>query len=81
MWDAFVYLSLGVSSALFVTAHVSTAYGPLWRPPRWRAPVALLMPPLGALWAWREGLRVRVIASAAGVFGYAFALAASSWRG
>lgn len=80
MWDAFIYLSLGASSALFLTSHLATAYGLLWRQPRWRAPLAMLVPPLGAFWAWREGLRLRVIATVAAAFGYAFALAAS-WRG
>lgn len=80
MWDAFIYLSLAAFSSLFLTAHLATAYGLLWRRPRWRAPVAALVPPLGAWWAWREGLRVRVIATVAGAFGYAFAFAAS-WRG
>jgi hypothetical protein len=48
-----------LSFALFVTAHVAIAYGLLSRPPRWRAPVALLIAPLGVYWAWRERMRIR----------------------
>jgi hypothetical protein len=81
MRDAFVYLSLGVFSSLFLTAHLATAYGLLWRTPRWRAPLALLLPPLGAFWGWREGLRFRVGAIAVAVIGYALAFAVSTWGG
>ncbi len=45
--------------AALVTAHIAIAWGLLWRAPRYRALVALVVPPLAPYWAWREHMRVR----------------------
>lgn len=42
--------------ALFVTAHVAIVARLLGMPPRWRAAVALLLPPLAFFWAKQEKL-------------------------
>jgi hypothetical protein len=47
------------SFALLVTVHVALAAGLVKRPPRWRGPVALLVPPLAPYWGMRERMRVR----------------------
>jgi hypothetical protein len=59
--------------ALLVTMHVTLAIGLLRRPPRWRVPVGLIVPPLAAWWGWREKMRVRsaLWAIAAVVYGAA----------
>ncbi len=51
--------SVVLAFALFVTAHVAITYGLAFRPPRWRAPVAFVVAPLAAYWAWRERMKVR----------------------
>ena len=52
-------LALVGSFALFLTVHVALAAGLVRRVPRWRAPVALLFPPLAAYWGMRERMRLR----------------------
>lgn len=59
MKDLIVVGTLVLSFALFITAHVTIAYGLLSRKPRWRAPVAFLVAPAAVYWAWREHMRVR----------------------
>ena len=51
--------SLNAGLAAVVTAHLSTVYGLLFRPPRWRAPIAFFLPLLSPYFAFREKLRVR----------------------
>jgi hypothetical protein len=51
--------TLVLAFALFITAHVAITFGLAFRPPRWRAPAALLVAPLAPYWAWREHMRVR----------------------
>lgn len=71
--DIAVVLALALSLATLVTAHAATVYGLLLRPPRWRALAALIAPPLGVYWAWREGMRVRSVAPAVAVVVYVVA--------
>ena len=52
-------LALALSTATMLTAHAATVYGLALRPPRWRALAALVAPPLGPYWTWREGMRLR----------------------
>jgi len=77
--DMVVVIALVVAFALFVTAHVAIVYGLAWRPPRWRALVALLVPFVAPYWAWRERMRVR-----AGLWASAFVVYAVArivgWR-
>ncbi|HTQ08401.1 MAG TPA: hypothetical protein VMI54_31315 [Polyangiaceae bacterium] len=47
-------LSLG----LLVTAHLAIAVGLLGQSPRWRAFVALLVPPLAVVWGLRAGMTI-----------------------
>jgi hypothetical protein len=42
---------------LFVTAHFALVFTLSERPPRFRAVVAFLVPPLAPYWGFREGLR------------------------
>jgi hypothetical protein len=58
------------SFALLVTVHVALAAGLLLRSPRWRAPIAFLVPPLAPYWGMQEGMRVRTALwlSALGVY-------------
>lgn len=71
MKDAAVVLLLSLSVATMVTAYVSTVYGLLWRPPRWRAFAALLCPVLAPYFGLREGMRTRAIALSLSVAVYA----------
>lgn len=57
--DMAVLIALLVAFATLVTAHVTLAIGLARRPPRWRAPVAFVIPPLAPWWGWRERMRVR----------------------
>ena len=69
MKDLIVVATLVIAFALFITAHVTITYGLAWRPPRWRALVALFVAPLAPFWAWREHMRIR-----AGIWGGALVL-------
>jgi hypothetical protein len=53
--DTLVLAALVLGFATLVTLHVSLAVRLLARAPRWRGPVALLVPPLALLWAFRSG--------------------------
>lgn len=59
--DLVVVVVAIVSCALLFTAHVSIVAALVVRPPRWRALVALVVPPLAPYWALREKLRGRAI--------------------
>lgn len=59
MRDSLSIVGLVVAFATFVTVHLAIAVGLVFRFPRWRAPVALVVPPLAAYWALRGGMRVR----------------------
>lgn len=69
MKNLIVVGTLILAFALFITAHVTIVYGLAFRPPRWRALVALFVAPLAPYWAWRERMRIR-----AGVWGTALVL-------
>jgi hypothetical protein len=57
--DEAVSVALVVAFASWVTAHVSLSAGLAAQPPRWRALVALVLPPLAPVWG-RGRMRVRV---------------------
>ncbi|MFO0555024.1 MAG: hypothetical protein U0271_41990 [Polyangiaceae bacterium] len=62
MRDAVVLGMLVLGFAGFITTHFVLAVMLLFAErPRWRGAVALLVPPLGALWAWRAGRKPTVV--------------------
>ena len=73
MKDAVLVLLLSLSVATVITAHVATAYGLLFHHPWWRAPVALVFPPLGVVWGHTVGMRLRPRALLVGAVVYAVA--------
>jgi hypothetical protein len=75
--DLIVVATLVIALASLLTVHVTIAVGLAWRPPRWRALAALLVPPLAPLWAWRERMRVRTIVWVAALALYVVAIIAS----
>jgi hypothetical protein len=66
--DEIVAGSLVLAFAVVVTAHVTLVASLAWQTPRWRALVALVVPPMAPYWGW-NGLRRRsvlwVVAAAA----------------
>lgn len=71
MRDALVTLGLSLGFALALTGVASIAYGLLWRPPRWRALLPLVFPPLAPLLAVRERMFLRAAAVVLGSLLYA----------
>ena len=59
MSPLFVLVLTVVSFAVLFTAHVAIVVGLAFKVPRWRAGVAVVVPPLGAVWAIREKQWVR----------------------
>jgi hypothetical protein len=59
MQDAIIVALLSLSLATFVTAHAATTYGLLFHHPRWRAAIALFLPPLAAVWGHAAGMKLR----------------------
>jgi hypothetical protein len=58
--DEIVAGALLLAFAVVVTAHLTLVAGLAWRAPRWRALVALVVPPLAPYWGW-DGLRQRSV--------------------
>jgi hypothetical protein len=48
---------VAVSLLVFICAHLSLLGGLLVHPPRSRALVALVVPPLAPYWGWQRGLK------------------------
>jgi hypothetical protein len=69
--DALVTLGLSLGLALLVTGLLSTAYGLLWRPRPWRAPLLLLLPIMAPIWAFQERMFLRSAAVVLGALLYA----------
>lgn len=59
--DVFVTVSIIVSFAALLTAHVASCAGLAARDPWWRGALALVFPLLAPVWAFREGMRGRAI--------------------
>lgn len=55
--DVLLVLGPSLSLALLVTAHVALVAALAVRRPRWRAAVALVVPPLAVVWGAQEKLR------------------------
>lgn len=54
-----VLVALLGSFAVLLTVHVALAAGLFLKGPRWRGPVALLVPPLALYWGMHERMRLR----------------------
>lgn len=78
MKDIVVVALLVLAFASLVTTHVAIAFGLLRRRPRWRAVVALALPPLAPYWAWREQMRTRAALWVGALAVYAVALLLAS---
>ncbi len=50
------------SFATLLTAHIAIVIGLARKAPRWRALVAVVLPPVGAVWAIRDKQRLRGVA-------------------
>jgi len=73
MQDEIVVAMFVLSFALWVTSHLAIMVGLLARPPRLRAPVALVVAPLAPYWAVRERMLARAIAWVVGGVAYGMA--------
>ncbi len=56
--DLALLLLLSLALGLLVTSHVALAALLVARRPRWRALLALVVPPLAPYWGWTEGLKI-----------------------
>ena len=54
-------LTLVGSFAILCTAHLALALGLALKKPRWKAPLALLLPPLAPYWGYGAKMRFRVV--------------------
>lgn len=77
MTDILIVATLVLAFALAVTVHVAIALGLLKRTPRWRAPVAFVVPVFAPYWAWREHMRRRAVLWGLAVAIYLIALIAA----
>ena len=57
--DIAIVVALLGSFALLLTVHVALAIGLLLRRPRWRGPLALVVPPLAPYWGISAKMRIR----------------------
>jgi hypothetical protein len=54
--DAIITAALALGLATLITVHVALSWRLFWyQRPRWRGLAALLIPPLGLIWALRAG--------------------------
>ena len=78
--DAIILGGLVLGFATLVTVHLALAFRLTVRSrPRWRGPVALVVPPLAVIWAFKAGWRRSAIVWLAAVLIYAIALIAAQW--
>lgn len=68
---AIVAAALGIVAG----AHVALLVGLARIQPRWRAAVALVVPPLAPYWGYRAGMRIRVYAWIGALLAYAIGVA------
>ncbi|HEY2510246.1 MAG TPA: hypothetical protein VGI39_05300 [Polyangiaceae bacterium] len=66
---------LAVALVAQVAAHVALLTGLALRQPRWRALVALVVPPLAPVWGWSDGMRKRAYAWGVSLAAYALGIA------
>ena len=68
-------LVLAMALVMEVGAHVGLLAGLARRGPRWRAVVALFLPPLAPYWGWQLGMTRRTYTWIAALAAYTIALA------
>lgn len=68
--DEWLTVTLIVAFAILLTAHVTLVVGLLARPPRWRAVLALFLPPLAPAWGARAGMPGRTAVWIASAIAY-----------
>ena len=66
---------LAVTFVAQLVTHVSLLTGLARREPRWRALVALVVPPLAPVWGWSEGMQKRAYAWGVSLAAYALGVA------
>jgi hypothetical protein len=67
------FIATVVAFAVAITAHVAIVIGLVRRAPRWRAAIAVIVPPLGVAWSFRERLWFRAAAWIVGATSYVIA--------
>ena len=72
--DLFVTLTVILSFATLLTAHVTLVAGLVARRPRWRGALALVIVPLAPYWGFRERMKARAVVWTAALAIYAVAL-------
>jgi hypothetical protein len=72
--DLFVTLTIVLSFAALLTAHVALVAGLVARKPWWRAPLAFVVVPLAPYWGFRERMRARAAIWATALAIYAITL-------
>lgn len=78
MKDALLVGGMILTSAVIATIHVAIVLGLVVRDPRWRAIVALVVPPLAPYWALQSGMRKRGIVWIGSVVVYSSLLGVSA---
>jgi hypothetical protein len=69
--DELLLGGLVLAFAIGITVHLAIVVGLLRRRPRWHAVAGLLLPPLGAYWAFVARMRIRASLFVAAAIGYA----------
>ncbi len=59
MRDTLLFSGLVIAFAALCTAHLAIVWSLAQHHPRWRAPVAFVVPPLAPYWALRTGMVIR----------------------
>jgi hypothetical protein len=72
--DLVITLTVILSFATLLTAHVTLVAGLIARRPRWRGPLALVVVPLAPYWGFRERMKARAVLWSAALAIYAIAL-------
>jgi hypothetical protein len=79
--DLVVTLTVILSFATLLTAHVTLVAGLVARRPRWRGAIALLVVPLAPYWGFRERMKARSFIWTAALAIYAIALVVAQTTG
>ena len=72
--DLVITLTVILSFATLLTAHVALVAGLVARRPRWRGALAFVVVPLAPYWGFRERMKARAVVWAAALTIYAIAL-------
>jgi hypothetical protein len=72
--DLVVTLTVILSFATLLTAHLTLVAGLVARRPRWRGAIALVVVPLAPYWGFREQMKARAVVWAAALLIYGIAL-------